>query len=246
MPFDLDLPLLLVIAGVVLMVLEALAPGAHFVVLGVALLAAGLLGLVLSQTGLLVGTGLVLLLSVFVFVFGAIALYIYREFEFYEGTDAGSTSDSSSLRGQTGRVTERVTATDGQVKLDNGGFNPFYQARSMDREIEEGEEVIVIDPGGGNVLTVDSFGDLADDEIDRELERDRRQKESGERDTRGSGDSIEERSTGPSTDGGRSDDDSGTDGPDDSRVEGIDDPETNGAGDRRDTASDDDVETERT
>jgi membrane protein implicated in regulation of membrane protease activity len=42
---DVSLPLLLVIAGIGLVVAEALAPGAHFIVLGVALLGAGLLGL---------------------------------------------------------------------------------------------------------------------------------------------------------------------------------------------------------
>jgi len=33
--------------------------------------------------------------------------------------------------------------------------------------------VIVVDPGGGNVVTVDSFEHLDEDEIDRALARDR-------------------------------------------------------------------------
>ena len=43
------LPLLLVAAGLGVSFLEALAPGAHFIVLGVSLLAAGLVGLVLGS-----------------------------------------------------------------------------------------------------------------------------------------------------------------------------------------------------
>ena len=66
-------------------------------------------------------------------------------------------------------MTRRVTETSGQVKLDRGGFNPYYAARSTLGAIPEGTEVIVVDPGGGNVLTVESLGDIEEDEIDRAL-----------------------------------------------------------------------------
>ena len=157
------LPLVLVAAGLGLSVLEALAPGAHFVVLGVALLAAGLVGLVVGPLAS------PLVLGTLVLGFGALALYGYREFDVYGGKGSGRTSDSTSLRGRTGRVTERVTPTEGEVKLDNGGFNPRYSARSVDGEIPEGTEVMVVDPGGGNVVTVESVS-AAYDDIDRKLE----------------------------------------------------------------------------
>jgi membrane protein implicated in regulation of membrane protease activity len=160
------LPLLLIIAGLGLSVAEAVAPGANFIVLGVALLGAGLLGLVLGP----LATPLVL--ALLVFVFGGLALWGYREFDIYGGKGSGRTSDSDALKGKTGRVTERVTPTEGEVKLDEGGFNPYYAARSVDGEIAVGSEVIVLDPGGGNVLTVESF-DVVEDEIDRELRRGR-------------------------------------------------------------------------
>ncbi|WP_144901676.1 NfeD family protein [Halobellus captivus] len=162
------LPLLLVAAGLGLSVLEAFAPGAHFIVLGVALLAAGLVGLVLGPLASPI------VLGVLVLVFGSLALYGYREFDFYGGKGSGQTSDSTSLRGRTGRVTERVTPTEGEVKLDDGGFNPFYAARSVDGELDVGTEVVVIHPGGGNVVTVESMSTNYD-EIDRELARGREQ-----------------------------------------------------------------------
>ena len=161
-----SLPLVLVAAGLGLSVLEALAPGAHFVVLGVALLAAGLVGLVVGPLASPI------VLGVLVLVFGALALYGYREFDLYGGKGTGQTSDSSSLRGRTGRVTERVTPTEGEVKLDEGGFNPHYAARSVDGEIPVGTEVMVVDPGGGNVVTVESVSAGYDD-IDRKLEEGR-------------------------------------------------------------------------
>jgi membrane protein implicated in regulation of membrane protease activity len=162
-----SLPLLLVAAGLGLGIAEALAPGAHFIVLGIALLLAGLVGLLLGPVASPV------VLGVLVLVFGAVALYGYRELDLYGGKGTDQTSDSNSLTGRTGRVTERVTPTTGEVKLDDGGFNPYYSARSVDGEIEEGTEVMVVDPGGGNVVTVESL-EGGFDEIDRELARERR------------------------------------------------------------------------
>jgi membrane protein implicated in regulation of membrane protease activity len=169
-----NLPLVLLLIGTGLVVAEAFAPGAHFFVVGVALFAAGLVGLVLPPLGAL---NLVIMAGVVLAAAGA-TLWAYREFDIYAGPGEGRTSDSDSLRGQTGRVTETVTPTEGEVKLQDGGFNPIYRARSVDGTIPEGEEIIVIDPGGGNVLTVESFADATDD-IDRELRR----SQSAERDT---------------------------------------------------------------
>ncbi|RDZ99083.1 protease [Haloferax sp. Atlit-6N] len=160
------LPLLLVTAGLGVSFLEAFAPGAHFIVLGIALLAAGLVGLVLGPLASPI------VLGVLVLVFGSLALYGYRESDIYGGKGTEQTSDSASLRGRTGRVTERVTPTDGEVKLDDGGFNPFYAARSVDGELPVGTEVVVVDPGGGNVVTVESLSS-GYDEIDRQLDQGR-------------------------------------------------------------------------
>ena len=172
------LPLLLVAAGLALSIAEALAPGAHFVVIGVALLSAGLVGLALGPLlGVVLGP---FVLGLLVLAFGGLAFYGYREFDLYGGTGRDQTSDSGSLRGETGRVTETVTPTGGEVKLDQGGFNPFYSARSVDGEIAEGTEVMVVDPGGGNVLTVESMGGGVDD-IDRELARGRERLRDAER-----------------------------------------------------------------
>jgi membrane protein implicated in regulation of membrane protease activity len=170
-----DLSMLLTVVGAGLVLAEAFVPGAHFIVLGIALLGAGLVGLALPSSVGFVGTLLTLAASVI--VFGGVTLYGYRQFDFYGGKGTAQTSDSDTLRGKTGIVTERVTDRDGQVKLDEGGFNPNYQARSVDEDIPEGTEVIVVDPGGGNVLTVQNFERIDEDEIDRELARGREESE---------------------------------------------------------------------
>ena len=169
--FNISAPLLLILLGAGLVILEAFAPGAHFIVIGIALLVAGLVGYGLAVLGV-PAAALLLVMAAAVIIAGGGALYAYREFDFYGGKGSGRTSDSGSLRGKTGRVTETVTQRDGEVKLDDGGFNPYYQARALDGEIPEGEEVMVVDPGGGNVVTVESMSVLEDD-IDRELAADR-------------------------------------------------------------------------
>ena len=163
-----NLPLFLLLAGAGLTIAEAFAPGAHFMVLGVALLVAGLVGLLLPP-----GLGLIApaILAAVVLGAGAATFYAYRQFDFYGGKGTEQTTDSDSLRGSMGRVTERVTPDSGEVKLDGGGFNPYYRARSVDGEIAVGTEVMVVDPGGGNVVTVEAVGGL--DEIDRQLARGR-------------------------------------------------------------------------
>ncbi|MDZ5811041.1 NfeD family protein [Halorubrum sp. AD140] len=172
------LPLLLLTAGLLLSMAEALAPGANFIVVGIALIGAGLGGLLLTSLGI-VGAGLTLVMALLTLVFGAAAFYGYHEFDLYGGKGQRQTSDSDSLKGKTGTVTEPVTPSGGEVKLSGGGFNPYYAARSLEGEIEEGEEVMVVDPGGGNVVTVESMGYVEDD-IDRELAADRARKSAAE------------------------------------------------------------------
>ncbi|RRJ28891.1 NfeD family protein [Halocatena pleomorpha] len=166
---SLTLPVLLLLAGAGLLIAEALAPGAHFIVVGIALLAAGIVGIALSgfvaMIPMLIGMVLTVLIS------GGLSLYLYQQLDIYGGKGSGRTSDSDTLKGKTGRVTEHVTSSNGVVKLDNGGFNPNYQARTLGGEIPPGEEVIVIDPGGGNVITVEALS-VIEDEIDRELNLD--------------------------------------------------------------------------
>lgn len=161
--FGQSLSFILFAAGVALTILEAFAPGAHFIVIGVALLTAGLIGLLFPPAATPLVLGAIVLLT------GAGSYYLYRRFDFYQGTERGQTKTSEDLRGERGYVTERVTPRSGHVKLESGGFDPTYAARSIDDEIPEGTEVIVVNPGGGNVVTVESVEAL--DDIDRELAR---------------------------------------------------------------------------
>lgn len=172
------LPLLLLTAGLLLSMAEALAPGANFIVIGIALIGAGLGGLLLASLGV-TGAVLTVILALLTLVFGAVAFYGYHEFDLYGGKGQRQTSDSDALKGKTGTVTEPVTTAGGEVKLSGGGFNPYYSARSIEGTIAEGEEVMVVDPGGGNVVTVESM-EYVEDDIDKELAADRARKQAQE------------------------------------------------------------------
>jgi len=168
---DVSIPLILLLAGTGLIVAEALVPGAQFVVLGIALFLAGGVGVLGNALGLAFLAN-PLVLAALTLIFGIATFYGYSQFDIYGGESGGQTTSSDSLQGQSGRVTETVTGTDGEVKLESGGFNPYYSARSFDGStIEEGTEVIVVDPGGGNVVEVESVEADGTDAIDRELER---------------------------------------------------------------------------
>jgi membrane protein implicated in regulation of membrane protease activity len=154
--FGQSLSFVLVVIGAVLCIAEALAPGAHLIVLGVALLVAGLIGLfLLSNATPFVLAGLVL-------VVGLLSLYFYRYYEIYEGTGSGQTLDSSDLRGKTGFVVEEVTERSGRVELEDAGFDSSYAARSTGGSIPEDTEIVVVDPGGGNVVKVAPVEDRPD------------------------------------------------------------------------------------
>jgi len=168
-PLGVGLPLLLVLAGTALMLAEAVIPGAQFVVVGVALFLSGVVGIMLGGA-----FTSVVALALMTVVFGAFAYFAFREMDLYNGPDRGRTSDSDDLSGTTAVVTETITSRGGAVRLlEGGGFDPNYRARSRHGDIEEGEEVIVTDPGGGNVLTVASLDTVRQDSIDRELARGR-------------------------------------------------------------------------
>ncbi|WP_435361232.1 NfeD family protein [Haloarchaeobius sp. DFWS5] len=161
------LPMLLFLAGTGLMIAEAIVPGAHFIVIGIALFVAGLAGMLFGPLASPFA------LAAMVLGVGLLTFYVYREFDFYKGTDTGQTKSSNDLRGARARVTKTVTSTSGSVRLlDEGGFDPNYSARSeLGDEIPVGTNVYVTDPGGGNILTV--MAAEAEDEIDRELRKGR-------------------------------------------------------------------------
>lgn len=120
----------------------------NLVFVGLVVSIVGLIAMVLGpySTPLVLG-GMIPIVAFIVF-------YIYRYFEFPREERPEQTSSAASLVGAGGRVTEVVTERSGEIKLDGGGFDPYYRCQTDDGPIEEGERAVVVDPGGGNVLTV--------------------------------------------------------------------------------------------
>ena len=97
-----------------------------------------------------------IILSILLLIFGGIALYLFRTLDIYGGKGLFRTSDSDSLREKRGYVSELVTSQGGKVNLYDGGFDSLYSARSTGETIPVGAEIRVVDPGGGNMLVVES------------------------------------------------------------------------------------------
>jgi membrane protein implicated in regulation of membrane protease activity len=142
-----ELSLIFAFVGLFLLLGEALVPGGALMVLGVGVMGAGVTGQIFGFNGLLP-------LTILTGVYGAAAFAGFKKFDFY-GERGEQTSGANTLRGETGVVKKTVTTQEGEVKLDSGGFDPFFVARSATgEEIPKGERVRVVDPGGGNVLKV--------------------------------------------------------------------------------------------
>lgn len=164
----LSLNLIILLMGSLLVIAEAIIPGAQFIVIGVSLLVTGVIGFIIPA----VGSSIPLLLLVFTIV-SILTFLGYSRLNIYEGEGGViETTDSDSLEGTEGVVTETVTQTQGKVDLNKTGFATEFQARSeFDDQIEEGTNIIVVDGGGGSIVTVQPFSNTQADEIDRELNK---------------------------------------------------------------------------
>lgn len=155
----------LLLIGLLLAITETVVPGSQLIVIGTGVFFAGLVALLFPPAAN------IFVAPVLMIVFSVVFFLVYDRLDIYDSNGTQKTKDSSSLEGQRGRIIEEVTATSGRVKLENGGFNPNYEARAFNESIPEGEKVIVVDSGGGNVVTVTALHNVEGGEIERELEK---------------------------------------------------------------------------
>ena len=136
-----DLSTILIIAGVILIILEAFSTGTFVIVIGTGFL---ILGIILSITGdLLMSTiGAIITMGI---SFG-ISTYFYRRM----GVGKTMTAGPQTLVGKEGKAILTFKDKKGIVMVKGFGR---WSARSDDR-IKEGDEIIVIG-GEGNFLTVE-------------------------------------------------------------------------------------------
>lgn len=116
------------IFGLSLISLEALVGGVmedNIIVLAASTLTTGVIGTLFQIDSLL-------LLTVILGISGSIIFYIYHNYTFFGLEDAEQTSDANSLLGKEGVVESKITRDDGEVKLDGGGFSPYYSAVPAD------------------------------------------------------------------------------------------------------------------
>ncbi len=149
-----DLAFLLLVLGILITMTGAFGEP-NLVLVGLVISIAGVLGLLLGEysTPIVLG-GLVPTV-------GFVLYYIYRYVQFPRSERVEQTSSAASLVGESGTLLSAADPRGGRVKLDGTGFTSEYPCRTRSETLAEGTDVVVIDPGGGNVLTV-----AAADEVD--------------------------------------------------------------------------------
>jgi membrane protein implicated in regulation of membrane protease activity len=138
----------MILIGAGLMVAEAIVPGANFIVVGVGLLVTGLVALALPF-------GSPIILPFILIGVSGVTFRFYKNLAFSNG-NTPQTTDAQSLKYSKGIVTEKVTPTEGSVRItdDIALMNDKFQARCERGEISEGTRIVVSDPGGGSILKV--------------------------------------------------------------------------------------------
>lgn len=105
--------------------------------------------------------------------FTILSYYLYEKSNIKAGGVNENTSDSGDLIGKTGTVVETIPASGtGTVKLDSGGFSRYTAKAEANVRIEEGENVRVMDPGGGNIVSVaiDEYNPMLNTKTEKETE----------------------------------------------------------------------------
>lgn len=120
----------------------------NLMIVGLAVTIAALIGMLLGPYSTPIVLGALIPLV------GFLLYYVYRFLEFPRSRGPQQTSSASSLLGASGLILETATPRGGSIELDGGGFDPHYRCRTTGATIPEGERAVVVDPGGGNVLTV--------------------------------------------------------------------------------------------
>lgn len=142
-----DVAFVVLVIGILLTMTGAFGDP-NLVIVGIAISITGIVGMFLGPYSTPV------VLGAMIPIVGFLLYYLYRHVEFSSTERPEQTSNAQTLRGTTGRVTTAVTPRDGEVDLDRPGFHGRYRARSTEGRLEKGTRVVVVDPGGGNVLTV--------------------------------------------------------------------------------------------
>ncbi len=142
-----DVAFVVIVIGI-LLTMTGVFGDPNLVIVGLVVSIAGLIGILVQPDSTL------LVLAASIPVIGFLLFYIYRYVEFPRSRAPAQTSSAASLVGRRGKITMEATPRTGEITIQRGGFDPHYRCRTESGTIPEGEEAVVISPGGGNVLTV--------------------------------------------------------------------------------------------
>ena len=140
-----EIGILLIVAGIVLIIVEAIEPGFFIAIPAGVLIVIGIIQISFPEFLMTIYTPLIVAAVVLILTFGSLKFY-----QKISPPSKPTTTMSSSLQGRVGKVMKTIKPDEitGKVKIEN----QLWSATSEDEEIEEGEKVVVVEGRGVHLL----------------------------------------------------------------------------------------------
>ncbi len=140
-----EIGILLIVAGIALIIIEAVEPGFFIAIPGAVLIVVGIIQSVYPEFLVSIYTPIIVAVVVLILTFGSLKFY-----QKISPPSKPTTTMSSSLEGRVGKVIKAIKPDEitGKVKIEN----QMWSATSEEEVIEEGKKVIVVEGKGVHLL----------------------------------------------------------------------------------------------
>jgi len=140
-----EIGILLIVAGIALIIVEAVQPGFFIAIPAGVLIVVGIIQSVYPEFLVSIYTPIIVAVVVLILTFGSLKFY-----QKISPPSKPTTTMSSSLEGRVGKVIKAIKPDEitGKVKIEN----QMWSATSEEEVIEEGKKVIVVEGKGVHLL----------------------------------------------------------------------------------------------
>jgi len=140
-----EIGILLIVAGIALIIVEAVQPGFFIAIPAGVLIVVGIIQSVYPEFLVSIYTPIIVAVVVLILTFGSLKFY-----QKISPPSKPTTTMSSSLEGRVGKVIKAIKPDEitGKVKIEN----QMWSATSEEEVIEEGKKVIVVERKGVHLL----------------------------------------------------------------------------------------------
>lgn len=140
-----EIGILLIVAGIILIIVEAVEPGFFIAIPAGVLIVIGVIQISYPEFLVSIYTPIIVAAVVLILTFGSLKMY-----QRISPPSKPTTTMSSSLEGRVGKVVKTVKPDEitGKVKIEN----QMWSATSENKVIEEGKKIVVVEGKGVHLL----------------------------------------------------------------------------------------------